>query len=217
MTSLSAILPVAALAVMIVASMIGGERVLRTGMLAAGMLFAAMAVDGHWLLAGPGLLLALANGFALMRLGAPASEHDADFQLFAGRHLPRLPAGQARLLFAQGSVINGRPGEALLREGDPVDRLLCLLGGRAVVEAGEAPVGQVDVGELIGESVLLPDARATATVRLTEASRLWSIDRRTLDAFLKDHPATGDALRNASIAGFRDKLASANQRQVQGS
>lgn len=205
-------------AVLAAASIVRGGHWQRAGLLVAGLLTLA---DGllrqqglvQLLLAG---VLVIANGLALLRIGGKGML-DADSESFYRRHLSRLTPSQASLLIAQGTFIEARAGEILTREGQPVESLHFLVDGVAAVLIDEAIVGRLGPGDLIGEAVLLGDARASATVRLAaDRNRLWFVPKERLAAFLTAQPAIAAELNAATVSALRDKLERANRERAVG-
>lgn len=75
-------------------------------------------------------------------------------------------------------------GEAILREGDPPDRLCLLLEGRAAVLKGEpaARLGSVEAGATVGEMGVLSGAPRSTSVIAETPVRLVSLSREALAA-----------------------------------
>ncbi len=213
----------------------GGLLILAGGIVAAacavqggrwlriGLLLAALAVLVDTLLRQTGIapavlaiIVIVANGLAVIRLGGKGVL-DADGESFHRRHLSRLTPAQASLLIAQGNFIEARAGDILTREGQPVESLHFLVEGVAAVLVDEAIVGRLGPGDLIGEAVLLGDARASATVRLAgDRNRLWFVPKDRLSAFLVAQPAIAAELNAATVSALRDKLERANKERAVG-
>lgn len=209
----SDLLGTVALALLTIASLTRGRRLLRAALLLGGLLLAVAGWHGDhgagWVLAA--VMLALVNAFALLRMRAPSHPLTPEMADFVRRHLTGLDSAQARQLIDEGQLVDGQPGEVLTRVGEPVEHLYFLVSGCAAVVVGDAVVGRIDPGDLIGEACLLTDGRASATVRLTDPSRLWFVDKRRLGAFLDVHPRIAVVLQGASLAALRDKLERTNR------
>lgn len=161
-------------------------------------------------------IVLIANGLALLRVSGKG-RLDADGESFHQRHLSRLTPEQASLLIAQGNFIDARAGDILTREGQPVESLHFLVEGVAAVLIDGAIVGRLGPGDLIGEAVLLGDARASATVRLAgDRNRLWFAPKERLAAFLAVQPAIAAELNAATVSALRDKLELANRERAVG-
>ena len=214
----SAGLLIGAAGVIAAASLVQSGQWLRAGLLIAGLLAIADALLRNLGIA-PMLLAAiviLANGLALIRIGGKGLL-DADSESFYRRHLSQLSPAQASLLIAQGNFIEARAGDILTREGQPVESLHFLVEGVAAVLIDEAIVGRLGPGDLIGEAVLLGDARASATVRLAgDRNRLWFAPKERLAAFLAAQPAIAAELNAATVSALRDKLERANRERAVG-
>ena len=202
-----------AAAIVIASSAVSGGRWLRAGLALAGLI---AVIDG--LLRNTGAaplalaaLLLLINGLALIRMRGRGVLDD-DSAAFYQRHLSHLSPAQAGLLIQQGSFVDGRAGDILTREGEPVDALHFLVSGVAAVLVDNAIVGRIGPGDLIGEAALLGDGRASATVRLAgDSNRLWFIPKDRLAAFLAVHPDIAAELNAATMAALQEKLERANR------
>lgn len=196
-------------------SLTGSARAMRTGLLLAGLLFAFGSI---WPAVQPlplalGILLALVNALALLRISAGRKALSAEEALFHDRHLARLKPADVRLFVGQGSYVPAKAGEQLTRSGDRVDTLYFLIEGSAAVVVDGAVVGRVGPGDLIGEAALLPGGVASADVKIVEdGARLWFIARDRLDQFLRAQPQVAAELRAATLAAMQAKLEAANRR-----
>lgn len=85
-------------------------------------------------------------------------------------------------------------GATLIKEGDEGDAVYMLVSGRlrAFVsgEDGEIAVGDVGVGEVVGEMALLTDHPRSATVRGVRDSHLLKLERADFEEVATHHPAT---------------------------
>lgn len=86
-------------------------------------------------------------------------------------------------------------GEALIRQGVPIDALFILLQGRLVVGLGrqERELARLSAGEIVGEMSFVDARPPSATVRGLEDSTVFAIPRPLLAAKLADD--TGFAAR----------------------
>ncbi len=80
---------------------------------------------------------------------------------------------QARHLIDQGMWLNGKEGDVLTREGEPVEHLYYLAEGEARVMSSGTQVGTCRAGDLVGELTVLSGEVASATVVLTGPARFW--------------------------------------------
>ncbi len=85
--------------------------------------------------------------------------------------------------------------QALMRAGDPGDRLYVVLSGRLRVLIGpegdeEQAVGEIGPGDVTGEVSLILGSERTATVRALTACRLACLSRDGFASLLEKHPET---------------------------
>lgn len=133
-----------------------------------------------------------------------------DRQMLEGP-LAGLARAQARRLIDQGVWIDGREGDVLVREGHPAAQLYFLVEGGGDVHSHGKLVGRVVPGQLIGEATVLGEAAAIATVTLTQASRFWCAQGRTLNAYLAANPDARHALEHSFTVSLRQKLDAMNR------
>jgi CRP/FNR family transcriptional regulator, cyclic AMP receptor protein len=79
-------------------------------------------------------------------------------------------------------------GKELTVEGKPAREFFILLSGEAVVRRNGRKLRVLGPGEMIGEIALLNDGPRTATVTLTEPSRVLALTARDFRSLLKDQP-----------------------------
>lgn len=201
--------------VIVAGSIVAGGRWMRHALVLAGLAGIADALlrQTGWPPLVLAAMLAGFNALALLRMAGARGALDSDAERFRRTHLSALAPGQARLLIEQGEWIEPRAGDILTREGQPVEALYFLARGEGAVLVGDAIVGRVGTGDIVGEAVLGgPGATASATVRLADdGCRLWFIPSQRLAAFLAAQPAIAAELDKATIAALRDKLERANR------
>ena len=208
-----------ALAVLVLASVVQSGRWQRQGMILSGglMLTDALNHERGLAVAATALVLLLVNLLAVARGSGWQRSLDDEADAFYSEHLSRLSKAEARLLIDQGTFIEARAGEELTHEGEPVGSLHFMVRGVAAVLVDNAIVGRVGPGDLIGEACLLPDGKASATVRLADdRCRLWFIPRERLATFLAAQPRIAAELNAATTAALRDKLARVNRERAAG-
>lgn len=76
----------------------------------------------------------------------------------------------------------------LMTQGQHGAQMFILVSGRARVERDAHPINEVGPGEVIGEIALLDGGPRTATVTLTEPSRLLVLARREFQALMDEFP-----------------------------
>ena len=97
---------------------------------------------------------------------------------------PSLASLDARRLLDLGIWNSAMPGALLTEEGTVPDNLYFLLDGAAKVEVSEKQVAELGPRSLVGEMSYLTGMEASATVCLTEHSRVFSIGIEKLNKFL---------------------------------
>ena len=88
-----------------------------------------------------------------------------------------------------------RPGDALVRHGDPADELFVITGGQLSVWV---PVGAADsrrlatleAGQLVGELAFLGRERRTADVYCDTEVEAWVLTTDAFDELARSDPAT---------------------------
>ena len=92
-------------------------------------------------------------------------------------------------------------GKELTVQGKPAREFFILLDGAAVVRRNGRKVRELGAGEMIGEIALLNDGPRTATVTLTEPSRVLVLTARDFHALLRELPAL--SLKVLAVVGER--------------
>ena len=181
---------------------------------AAGALGLLYGTSAHGMLGVilPFLILIVAGVQAVSVLGAnKAARFTSDEQAMREGPLAGLARAQARRLIDQGMWIDGRPGDVLIREGEAAAQLYYLASGAAQVHSRGALVGKIDPGQLVGEATVLGETAAIATVTLTEASRFWCAQGKSLNAYLAANPDARHALEHSFNVSLREKLDAMNR------
>lgn len=177
------------------------------GIFAAG-LFSFEPVALFWnvvlLLVNLVLLLQFMRGNANVRF-------TADEEPMLGALLKGLPRTRARHFLDQGFWLTGKPGEALIREGEPVTHLFYIADGEARVTSAGKVVGRLNAGDLIGEVTVLSGDTASATVTLERASRVWGAPAQTLRLYLDAHHDVRHAVEQSFASALRHKLQEMNR------
>jgi putative peptide zinc metalloprotease protein len=103
--------------------------------------------------------------------------------------LDELPIEAVNALAGKVTLTRFGEGRTVFREGDPADAFYVVRSGRfAVVDeaAGGIELRSLTRGESFGEIALLQGTPRTATVRATEASEAFAIDRASFQTWLGD-------------------------------
>jgi hypothetical protein len=179
-----------------------------------GLLGLIYGLGAHGLLGAilPFLILIVAGVQAASVLGANrAAKFDEDEKAMLAGPLAGLGRSQARRLIDQGMWIEGRPGDVLIREGEPAAQLYFLATGAADVHSRGHLVGRVVPGHLVGEATVLGESAAIATVTLTQHARFWCAQGQALNAFLAANPDARHALEHGFTISLREKLEAMNR------
>lgn len=181
---------------------IAGALGLLYGMTAHGMLGVIL----------PFLILIVAGVQAVSVISANRSARfTAEEQAMFEGPLKGLSRAQARRLIDQGVWIEGRKGDVLIREGEPAAQLFFIASGNGEVHSQGRLVGRVSAGQLAGEATVLGEAAAIATVTLTEPSRFWCAQGKSLNAYLAANPDARHALEHSFNVSLRQKLDAMNR------
>jgi CRP-like cAMP-binding protein len=97
--------------------------------------------------------------------------------------------------------LNLPAGKELTVQGSPAREFFILLEGAAVVRRNGRKLRDLGPGEMIGEIALLNDGPRTATVTLTEPSRVLVLTARDFHSLLKELPAL--SLKVLAVVGER--------------
>ncbi|WP_205481061.1 cyclic nucleotide-binding domain-containing protein [Sphingomonas arenae] len=203
--------------VLLIALLVRSERTNHALIGGAGLLGLLYGYGEHgaFALLAPFLVAVVALVQAFSRLLAERSARfTPDEESMLSGPLKGIPRTQARLFFDQGEWIEGEPGDTLIREGERDRRLFYLASGGAEVTIQEELVGVCVPGQLIGEGAILSDDPGTATVRLTQPSRIWSASARALNSYLEAHDEVRHALEHSLTLSLREKLKAANRDEV---
>ena len=117
----------------------------------------------------------------------------------------------ARSLIDQGLWIDARAGDVLEREGEPVSHLHWIADGTAESIVHGSPTATCGPRTLIGEATVFSGDPASATVRLTADSKLWSIEAETLLAYAEAHPDVRQILDHGFTRSLAEKLDALNR------
>lgn len=158
-------------------------------------------------------MLLLVNLVLLLQFirGNAAVRFTSDEEPMLGALLKGLPRARARHFLDQGFWLTGKPGEALIRETEPVTHLFYIADGEAQVTSGGKSVGKLSAGDLIGEVTVLSGETASATVTLTRAARMWCAPAQSLRLYLDAHHDVRHAVEMSFSAALRHKLQEMNR------
>lgn len=107
-----------------------------------------------------------------------------------GRILQRLAQRGTRRLY--------RPGDVIMRQGDPVSSLYIVLHGRVTISRQEGgattSLGEVGRGGFFGEMALIEEQPSTATVTAVEPTECLLIVAWQFAALMHEYPSVTEAL-----------------------
>ena len=138
------------------------------------------------------------------------SEEEA---MFIQSCLTGIERAHARRLVKLGAWSEVQENVTLIYEDTCPDLLKFVVSGRARIERNGKPVGEVGVGDFLGEMSYLTGKMATASVITTEPTRFLAFDRRTLRPHLEKNPEVRHALEASFNRNLVDKLTKANDTQ----
>lgn len=133
-------------------------------------------------LLGLALLIFISGLLAAGRVRLTAEE-----QAMASGLLKGVGRARSRHLIDQGYWLNGRPGEVLLREGEPVTQFCYLSAGEARVQMAGRPIGFCRGGDVVGGLGFFSGEPAGATVILASPARFWCAPAERLKPYLDAH------------------------------
>lgn len=123
---------------------------------------------------------------------------------------PNLTKLLARRFLDQGTWITAQPNTMLTEESKPLPSLYFLYDGAAKVSVAGNTVAELAPKSLVGEMSCLSGLPASATVTLSQTSRLFAIDVKKLNDFLARNLAVRYELEGRFAAQISDKLIRAN-------
>lgn len=112
-----------------------------------------------------------------------------------------------------GRRITARGGDVLIHEGRTTGDLFFVLGGEAVVKvAGVGEVARLGRGEVVGEMSLVDSAPPSATVETTPGALILAIDKRAIEARLREEPGFAGRFYKALAIFLADRLRTTTNR-----
>ena len=125
-------------------------------------------------------------------------------------------AGRARALIGAMICHDQAPGSYLCREGEPTTTLLFIESGRVAVMVGEPAVCVRVFGPhtIAGEHGFVLGLPRTASLKVEEPARVWSLDRPRFDRLQADDPALVIALMRDIVRLQSERLAFATRQNA---
>ena len=129
---------------------------------------------------------------------------------FIDTRFAAMRAIDAKKLLKAGCWVDGVAGDALTRQNAPVTHLSYLAHGGVDIDVGGQVIAQVGAGEFIGEMACMSSGPASATVRLTQPTRYFSISSDALRQLVRRNQDMGAHLDLAFSGNTRSKLVATN-------
>ena len=98
------------------------------------------------------------------------------------------------------------PGQPIIREGEDLDSLFIVLGGKLEVSAGGKTVAELASGEIVGEMSLIDARPPSATVTGKEPAWVLSIPREEIDIHVAEDDAFAARLYRAIAVFLSSRL-----------
>lgn len=190
-----------AIVLLITAQMMSSWRLMRQISTAAALALLAHIIIGPrdpaaMLLAVAFLIACALQLFALYRRSRLGNITSEEQELLAEMLAITEPDKQQRLLGLMRWE-DVPAGELLIREGQTTPPLLYIAAGQAAIEHDGKVVGECGPGEFLGEMSLANNARASASVRVTQDVRMARFDRDALNQMCRTIPEIGKAFDSA--------------------
>jgi MFS family permease len=168
---------------------------LAAGSAAAAVLVESFGIRVTLVVAGAFIpLVVLVTGARLLAIDRHAAAPDPHL-LGLLRGIPifaPLPAPVIERLVASLVRVDVRPGDVVIREGEPGDRFYVIDHGDVEVTAGGRTLGRRGAGDYVGEIALLRDVPRTATVTADADTTLFALERDVFLGAVTGHPRSRD-------------------------
>lgn len=124
--------------------------------------------------------------------------------------LGELDDADAEWLVQAGRSIDIPDGQAIIREGEPIDSIFFVTRGvfRVTTRASSSDIAQIGTGEVLGEISYVDRRPPTATVTAVTDGRVLSIPRSSLSQKLSSDPGFASRFYKAIAAFLADRLRS---------
>jgi len=127
---------------------------------------------------------------------------------------PTLNAGAITRVMRYGTVSRAAEGEILARQGEPMEHLVVIVEGEAVVELtgrlGTELVARHGPGEFFGDVHLLSGRPSLVQGRMVKAGRVVAVHRKDLKALMQNDAELGEIFMRAFILRRMELLASSS-------
>jgi len=130
-----------------------------------------------------------------------------------------LKSEDRELLASYGEFISATPEHDLIEQGWQQTHLYLVVSGSLAVRSigldQDISLGSLGVGECVGEMSIFDPGPASASVRATQFSRVWRINRDSLMAYLSDSPGSGILLLGALSTILSKRIRALSQQLVE--
>jgi uncharacterized membrane protein YkgB len=114
-------------------------------------------------------------------------------------------------LLRHGQLGVASSGEIVAREGELMSKVFFLRSGGGVIRVGDREVGKVGPDQFVGEMSFVTQARAAATVELTQGTRYVAWDREQLRGLVAERKALEHALLKTITLDLVSKVRNSNE------
>lgn len=132
-------------------------------------------------------------------------------QTLINTHFPTMRKIDAKALLRSGAWLDAEPGTELTRQGMPVTQLAYLDAGGVDIEVDGQIIAKVGPGAFIGEMGCMMSGPASATVRVDQPTRFFSVQSEALRRLVKRNPELCVHLEYAFSGNTRAKLMATNE------
>jgi len=126
--------------------------------------------------------------------------------------LERLDKAQIARMLRTGSWKTLEAGTVLTAENAAVEDLVLLCSGRAEVRVRDTVVAHIGPGSFIGEVAFTTGRAATASVSITETSRVLALNQARLKQLCTQDRQIASAIYHLVGGGLADKMHASNER-----
>lgn len=140
-----------------------------------------------------------------------ALRFNAEEDLFVSSKFPAIDRVDARRFLNAGKWCDGQPGDYMTLQGQPVRNLYFIASGSARVEVDDQEIARVGADHFIGEMACLQKGPASATVRVAERSRYFTITSDAFEKVIRRWPDITPHVHYAFFGNTQAKLIETNR------
>lgn len=130
--------------------------------------------------------------------------------------LSSLSNHELALLIRLGEFLEHRPGDVILRKGDPGDALFFVLTGtvraRLLVGGDDKTLLRIPAGEFLGEMAMFTQSRRSADVISETNTRLLRFTAQAFRQLIEENPAAAAPMLFAMARSMANRIMADNQR-----